>query len=247
MMMKKICYTFLLLLLLPIHLFAQGNNQTIIRKKAATGFLPGSLVVDFGFNVLTDAPDKIDLGFWGSKLFNVYYFYDLPLGKSNFTVRPSIGLGLESYKFKNDYTLTRADDTRKPMFEPASKVFPQAEEIKKSKLYTNYVDFPLEVRLNSNRKNRRKGFFIALGGKIGVLFNSHTKVSYREDNQKKKSKTKEEFALNPVRYGVYGKIGVGKLGLFYSHTLSTLFEQDKGPNKTNDTQSYSIGLSFAIF
>lgn len=245
--MKKACYTFLLLLILPTYIFAQGKNKTIIRRKAAAGFLPGSLVADFGFSFLTDKPDEMDLGFWGSKIFNTYYFYNIHLGQSNFTVRPGIGLGLESYKFKNDFTLTRANDTRKPMFEPASKVFPQSKEIKKSKLYTNYVDFPLEVRFNSKRKNRKKGFFVALGGKIGVLFNSHTKVIYREDSQRKKTKVKEKFGLNPIRYGVYGKIGVGRLGLFYSHTLSTLFEKDKGPDKTTDTRPYSIGLSFAIF
>lgn len=243
--MKINYYKFLLLFLLPIYTFAKGGSKLIMRRKAAYGLLPGSLVANVGFSRLTEKPALRDVQFWGSKFFNIYYAYELHLGKSNFTVRPGVGLGLEGYRFNNNPSIEKSETSIKGI------------EIKKIKFYTNYVDFPLEVRFNLNHKTYRKKTFVALGGKVGILFNNHTKVKVIEKGQRVKTREQRKSGVNPVRYGVYANMGVGRLGLFYSCTLSPLFEKGKERSgcvgekifgkEDNSIRTQSIGLSFAFF
>ena len=238
--MKRVYIVFLLVLIIG-QAFAQKTSSSPISK----GLL-GSLMVDFGFNFLRDEPATVELGVWGSRIFNAFYLYNIRLGSSRFMLSPGIGLGFENYKFNNNFTLTRSGHDRSVALAPASSILPQSNEIKKSKLSTSYVDIGTEIRFSMNRENPQKGFFMALGGKIGILISAHTKVSYMEDGQRKKVKTKETFELNPIRYGVYGRVGKGKFSLFYYQAFSELFQKDKGPDSTNTTP-FNLGLSFALF
>ncbi|NJM25397.1 MAG: hypothetical protein HC859_07825 [Bacteroidia bacterium] len=45
--------------------------------------IPGSFVVEFGFNQPLSVPDTMNLGFWGSRTMNVYYIYDIRILKVN--------------------------------------------------------------------------------------------------------------------------------------------------------------------
>src|SRR5690606_8287899 len=53
--------------------------------------LPGSFVLEFGFNQTLDAPDTFDIGFWGSRFVNVFYQFDKRIGNSKFSIHPGLG------------------------------------------------------------------------------------------------------------------------------------------------------------
>ena len=215
-------------------------TQATPPKTAASPDFPGSLVFDLGFNFLTDAPEDMDLSFFGSKIFNIYYMYEIQLGSSAFTFNPGFGVGLEKYKFDNDVTLAMTDEGT------VLTATPDEWNIKKSKLAANYFDVPLELTFHANKENFRKSFKVGVGVKGGILFDSHTKIRYKENGDAKILKSKEDFDLSRFRYGALGRIGIGGFSLFYYQELSELFKDGKGPEGTG-TSPFKVGLSFNIF
>ncbi len=237
--MKKIAFS-LLLSFFAFTAFAQtterDNTQT---NTAARPDFPGTLRVDIGFNFLADAPASMDLNWWGSKGVGIYYLYDIPIGTSRFRFNPGIGLGLEKYKFDGPYTL--ASSTEGTTVDTLRNV-----GVKKSKLATNYLDIPLEVKYYFSKNNPSRGLRLTLGAKVGVLYGSHTKVKYEEDGETKKLKQKENYDLNRFRYGATARLGLGGFDLFYYQSLSELFESGKAPGGAAITP-FTIGLSIVIF
>lgn len=171
----------------------------------------------------------------------------------------------------DDPTTTTPKEGRFVFMEKASKVvkpFPEKEAKKNSKdknkkeesladkqkkainysaLYTRYADLlMLELRWYKKAKNYKKAFFIAVGGKLGVLWKSKIKVSYDEDKETKKYRITDSFQLSNIKYGVYARMGLGRYGICYQHTLSNLVKQKKWRGKM-DVRPWSIGLSIDIF
>lgn len=209
---------------------------------AQTPNLPGNLEVQLGANLLNNAPSTMDLNIWGSKNVNIYYHSQLQLGESHFTFNPGIGLGLEKYSFESNVTLGRVD--REVVIVDLNDGF--SGEVKKTKLAANYIDIPLELQYHFNKEDLKKSFRISVGGKIGFLFNAHTKLKFKEDGDNRKTKEHDNFDLSRFRYGLQGKIGFGGFNLYYYHSLSELFKNNQGPESTG-TSPMQVGLSFNAF
>ena len=110
----------------------------------------------------------------------------------------------------------------------------------------NYIDIPLELRWRLKKYDPKRSLTVTLGGKVGYLFDSKTKVKYDEDGETKKTKQKEKFELSSLRYGAYAKVGFGGFTAFYYYSLSDLFKKDKGPMGTT-MYPMTFGLSLALF
>lgn len=201
--------------------------------------LPGTLVMDFGFNFLQNAPDNMDLRFWKSKGVELSYLYDMPIGESKFSFHPGVGVGFESYGFAQNVTV------QYPLgADTASVVALDAERyqnVNKSKLVTHYVDVPLEFRFYT--KENQRGLMVALGGKIGYLFSSYTKIKYEEQGEPRTEKLRQDFNLNRLRYGATARLGFRGIHLHGQYMFSDLFQSDGGPQGNN----WRVGLSIALF
>lgn len=215
-----------------------------IRKRAARPNLPGTFVIEVGVNMLQNAPATLETNLIGSRTANFYFFYDMPIGNSNFVFMPGIGLGLNRFKFDNDITLAHGVDADGNAAVLVQELDPAAD-VQKSMLVSNYVDIPLEFRFYANPDNKKGSFHVTVGGRAGVKFTSHTKLKYELDGENIKTKIKRDFGLNQFRYGVTGRIGVGGFNMFYYHGLSEVF--DEGPANTVDTSNVTVGLSFTGF
>ena len=216
------------------------STQATTQNAPASPNFPGSLVFDLGFNFLNDEPEDMKLNFFGSKIFNVYYMYEIRLGNSAFSFNPGLGLGLEKCRFDKNVTLATNNE--------GTAIVPLSEDwdVKRSKLAANYVDIPIELRFHANKDNFRKSFKVGIGAKAGILFNSHSKIRYKEDGDNKTLKSKEPFNLNRFRYGVQGRIGIGSFSVFYYQELSSLFKDGKGPEGT-DASPFKVGISLYAF
>jgi Outer membrane protein beta-barrel domain len=228
--------------------------------------IPGTFQLDFGFNRLTERPSDIKIGFWGSRTLNLYYFHDIRIGKSKFSVHPGIGFGFDRYKFidyKKSTTIGGRDTVVRRLtptlvidqqgntdfLQSASLVYDandSLKSIKKSHLVTNFLDIPLEIRFSTNPYDPSRSFRVAIGGRVGFLINSHTKLKYSDDGETKKIKDEQNFNLIPVRYAATLRIGAGNFNVFCHYNLNPLFEKDKGPDRTSAT-NYTIGISLAGF
>jgi len=244
-------------------------QSTEIPKKSRRPDIPGTFAIDLGINRLTDRPNDLKYGLWGSRTLNLYYLYDMRIGKSKFTFHPGIGFGMERFKLmsSNHYL---SNDTVKytnptlifdglgnTIFAPAANVVYDADTLgqinwsgsystKKSMVALNYIDVPVELRFNTKPEDPARSFKVAIGGRIGYLLNAHTKIKYKEDGDFKKLKTVQTYNLNRIRYSVYMKIYLGNFALFGYYNLSPLFKEGKGPMQTQ-TASYTVGISLASF
>lgn len=221
----------------------------LVQEKAGRPDIPGDLMIEFGFNWVRDHIPGNDFNTWGSRTFNAYYLYEKNIGESAFSFHPGIGIGTDKFAFENDVTLGYGLDSlgsREVQFVPLDSVYGIGTSYKKSQISANYIDIPLEIRWRSRKYDPKSSLKITLGGKVGFLFDSKTKVKYSEYGETKKSKQKEKFEMNTIRYGAYAKIGYGGFSAFYYYSISDLFKKDKGPMSTT-MYPMTFGLSLALF
>ncbi len=228
------------LFFLSFSVFAQEKPH-----KAARPNIPGSFMVDFGFNQGIRKPENFSQAFLGSRTLNLYYQYPIRIGRSKFSFNPGIGASMERWKFKNNAILVDTSNNSTDEFLLASGAI-LFKGIKKSMLIANYVEIPLEFRFDTTPEDIARSFNIAIGGRIGYLFDSKMKVKYKEDGETKILKNKENLGLTQLRYGVYSRIGVGGFNIFGFYNLTPLFEKGKGPDQTTMTH-YTVGISINGF
>ncbi len=241
-----------LIFLTIISVAAYAQTETP-KKMSRRPDIPGTFALELGFNLDLSGPDQFSLGFLGSRTVNIYYQYDFRILNSSFSFVPGIGLSLERFKFGNENTL--AYDPNDPesivMVTPADAGF---SNLKKSHLVTNYIDLPLEIRYSTKPDDPARSFKISVGGRIGYMYDSFTKIKYKENSEVKKLKDKQDFNLTKFRYGLTARIGVGNFSLFGYYNLTPLIEEGKGlsdisadTSVKNDFSTLTIGISLASF
>lgn len=208
--------------------------------------IPGTFVLELGINSALDAPERFDAAIWGSRTLNIYYTYELQLFKSKISLVPGIGFSLERFKFKNGATLGYSGDSVKLLLPSETPITGE----RKSQLITNFIDIPVELRFTSNPDDPNRAFKVAVGGRVGYLYDAFTKMKYKADGETKQLKDKQNFNLNRFRYGVYGKLGLGNFSLFGYYNLTPLFKEGEGLYENgvvNDFQTVTVGISLSAF
>ncbi len=235
-------------ILIATSISAAAQTTEPTPKKYNRPDIPGAFVLELGINRTLNAPSNFSLGLWGSRSLNVYYQYNIRILKSNFSFVPGIGLSLERFKLKNGATLgyDPADDSLK-LFTPAETGM---TGIRKSHLVNNYIEVPLELRFSTNPDDPGRSFTAGVGARIGYMYDSFSKLKYKEDGETKQLKDKQNWNLTQLRYGIYGKIGIGNFSLFGYYNLTPLFEEGKGPGEKSvvtDFQTVTMGISLSGF
>ncbi|PLW99671.1 MAG: hypothetical protein C0594_16815, partial [Marinilabiliales bacterium] len=132
------------------------------------------------------------------------------------------GLGFEFNNYKFDNNIVLVDD-------PAGVTYflDTVRQFSKNKLTTIYLNIPLilEAQIPVGDDEIHIGAGIIGGVKIG----SHTKYIYENNGNKMKNKQFEDFNLNSFRYGVTARVGYKGINLFANMNLSSMFEDNKGP------------------
>jgi len=243
--MKKLTLLLICTVCCANYSFAQNNKAATPTGSTKKADIPGSLIFDVGFNQWINIPKdtvlggaKMELDIWKSKGLNIYYMYEIELGTEKLTFNLGFGVGLDNYSFKNNILIYKGLDTLNNKILIFSN---DTIEYKKSKLSVNYFDIPIEFMYRSH-KEKKKAFIFALGGKIGMLIQAHTKVKYKQNGETIKEKRHSNFFIELFRYGVTGRIGYGGLNLFGYYSLSKMFKKDKGPEMT----SFMLGFTFML-
>ncbi len=240
--MFRILSASFLLLFLAFSSQAQEKRQRIKRPD-----LPGAFLIEFGFNrAQGSTPANFEQGFWGSRTLNLYYQYPIRLWNTKFSYRPTFGLSLERYKLTNNYTLDKqlsGDGTYRLL--PASELgMPNAD---KSMVIMNYLEImPAEFRFDTKPNDPNRSIHVTAGIRLGVLFETHTKVNYSINNESVTAKDAQSHGMSPVRLGYYGKVGIGSFSLFGYYNATPIFQENKGPNQTK-MNTLTIGISLSGF
>jgi hypothetical protein len=243
--------SFVLFIAVAIPALSQNTDNTTTPKKTGRPDIPGTFVVELGLNRAIGAPDEFSVGLWGSRTVNIYYQYDIRILRSRFSLVPGIGVSLERFKFKNFRTLGYLNDSLKLLL--PNELEPELPSMRKTQLIMNYVELPLELKYSSKPEDPGRTFKASIGARIGYMYDRFTKIKYKSDGELYKIKNKQDWNLNRVRYGVYGKVGIGNFSFFTYYNLTNLFKFDEaptGPGPTTDILNFSTitaGISLSSF
>ncbi|HZF63820.1 MAG TPA: outer membrane beta-barrel protein [Chitinophagaceae bacterium] len=201
-------------------------------KKAPPVTLPRSgdhFVIQLGYTMWQGKPEGINTGGL-SRTANVYFMLDYPF-KTNphWSAAIGAGVGTDNVFFDKTYIGIK-DNTDQIIIRDVS----DTNHFKKYKLATAYLEAPVELRFRSNPDNDAKSLKFAVGAKVGLLVNAHTKGKNLEDKNgrsiggytlKENSKT----FFNRNRLAVTGRVGYGHFSLFTTYQVNTLFKEARGP------------------
>ena len=141
--------------------------------------------------------------------------------KKNLTFHTQLMLDINNYRFSSDNILLPKSDSVKFIVADNDK------RITKNKLNANYLVVPVSFQYCSG-KDQKKSFKMGAGARIGYLIGSHTKTVV-DDN---KSKERDDFNLNPFKYGLTFNIGYGWLNFYVDYDFTPLFKNGVAPNLT---------------
>jgi hypothetical protein len=251
--MKK--YTLILLLVLGTSIaMATGNEDD--KKEKKTPDLPGIILVDFGFNFFKEAPSQMDINWFKSKSFGIYYMKTFRLGKK-LTFNPAIGVNFEKYGFTKDVSIgypitslgqpavttgTQSDAVPNTYGDLSILDLSYLQQIDKSQLAMSYIDIPVQFRYYFKGNDTKGTIYLAAGGMLSMLVESHTKLKYTDGGRSQTTKQRDDFNQNKFRYGVQGRFGIGSFNFFYKHYFSTVFNSE-GPAGATDITTHTIGIS----
>jgi hypothetical protein len=222
------------------------NNPKAKPRSTPSPDFPGEFVIDYGLNYFIDPSPEMTTDPWRSPTWNIYYAYPVQINESRFSFNPSVGVGMETFAFSAPVTLVDSSGITVLRNITDLPQFSDADNITYSKLSTTYIDMPLEFRIHSRKNDHKRSWFIALGGKVGVLVDTKTKIKYSESGVRKVNKNKYHYNVSTWRYGALARIGYGPLTFWGYYRGSTLFRG----NKTNNIENpgmFSFGISLTTF
>lgn len=226
--MKRV---FLIFSLLLTYGLAQAQDQN--QYSGAQPDLPGMLLIDYGFNMLMNAPEDLEISTVRSRSIGFHYLYPVPIGESKFSFHPGIGISSHNYTFSENVTLSDGDSTQ--IVELDADDYPG---IDKTKFSIHYINIPLEFRFFANENYR--GFTAALGGVFGRRLLSYSKIKFNDNEYEK---NKKDFNINPWRYGAHARVGFRGIMLTGQYMFSDLFVQDEGPQ----ANTLTVGVTISLF
>jgi hypothetical protein len=160
--------------------------------------------------------------------------FSLGFGTTYFGVVTGLGLEFNNYFFDNNNTIAEIDDQ-------VVEVPLDGQNLSKSKLSTTFLRIPLLLEGQFPHAGRGKRVFISAGIVGGFKLGSHTKVVFDNDG-KDKSKDRDDFNINPFRYGLTARLGYGCFALYSDYYFTPLFVKEKGP----ELYPFNVGLSFTF-
>lgn len=223
--------------------FAQSDTAAQTQRTPSV-VLPRSsdhFLIQLGYTTWQGQPGSINTS-GIPRTFNMYFMLDYPF-KTNPHWSAAIGAGVASDHifFEKTYVGIK-DNTDRLVFRDDS----DTSHFKKYKLATSYLEAPVELRFRSNPNSDGKSFKAAIGAKIGLLVNAHTKGKTLEDRNGNtlisytlKENSKRFFNTN--RLSVTGRVGYGHFSLFGSYQVNTLFKEAVAP----EIRPLTIGLTIS--
>lgn len=157
---------------------------------------------------------------------------------SNHKLNLIYGLDFDNndYRFQNNINFTKNDSLGVISYE---KYNPELPGFVRNKLTTRFLMLPVSFRYESNPRNSDRSFRFELGAEAGMRLTSFFKT-VREENGKRKTKERDDYYLNNMRYGAFVKVGYGPVTLYADYCFTPLFRDNTGP----EFNTFSFGISF---
>jgi hypothetical protein len=113
----------------------------------------------------------------------------------------------------------------------------------KNKFSVSWVNIPLLLQFDTKPLHKKSTLHFSAGITGGIRVNSHTKQVYSIDGKTYKPKSHDDFNQPLLKYSAMFRIGYGKLDLFASYQLNSMFKSGEGP----DLHPFNIGINLIGF
>ena len=154
---------------------------------------------------------------------------------NRFGLVTGIGFELNNFHFDGDNSIQEIDGIIQE--DPLTDM-----SLSKSKLTTTFLNVPLLLELQLGPEKRNKRIHLS-GGVIGGLkLGSHTKIVYQDEGKKKKLKDRDDYNINPLRYGLTLRAGYRNAEIYGTYYPTPFFEKNKGP----ELYPFNVGLSLGF-
>ncbi|PLX22634.1 MAG: hypothetical protein C0599_05960 [Salinivirgaceae bacterium] len=155
----------------------------------------------------------------------------VPIVKNRLGLVTGLGFTWNNYHLDNKQLLLQNDGDSLYAIEDTVASY------SKNKLNAVFVNVPLMLEFQQPIGN--KDFWIAVGGYAGVKIGSSTKL---KTNDGDKTKTRKDFHMNTLRYGLRAQVGFENFGVYCNYSLQSLFKKNEGP----ELYPISLGVTLAF-
>lgn len=175
----------------------------------------------------------MDLKVANSLEFN-FNFAEKSLGiiKNYVGIVTGLGLQYQNYRFADDFSLTKTDN--------GITAEPVEMELYKNRLSIWHLNLPLMLEFQIPVYGENTRIKLAAGVIGGLRIGSRQVQKYMVNDEKQKTKIRDDFYLRSFNYGFTARVGYGDVALFANYYPQTLFENCKGP----EIYPITIGLHF---
>jgi len=147
-----------------------------------------------------------------------------------------IGIGWNNYRFGNEKVLIKGSHSVD--FVPVD-----VQGMRQNRLTVTWLNVPFMMEYQGGGHRGRKTFYLSAGLNVGARIGSYSKQVYFPNNDREKRRTRDDFFLNPFRYDLQARVGIGSVGLFASYSLNGLFRDNRGPQ----LHPFSVGVLLVNF
>lgn len=146
----------------------------------------------------------------------------IPLVKKHMTLVTGLGFEFNNYYFDNNYVIT-----------PDTGLFVATQvpgpEFDRNKLSVSWVRIPLLLQFDSKANKHGGTFHFSLGAIGAMRMCSTTRQRWDVEETVFRTRTRDDFNLNPFKADATVRIGYGYLNLFVNYSLTSMFKKTVAP------------------
>jgi opacity protein-like surface antigen len=196
--------------------------------------------IDLGLSTLTDngsftlspANQVLESSIWKSNNFGFEFFQMGYRFNHYFKVYLGTGIDWTHFRLKKDVTI----QPDQPKFIANTETI----SFDKNRFSSTYLRVPLSLQFRTKDDVKGKKIYFVVGPEIGLLINGKVK---QISNEKGKQKVKDDFNLNPVRYGASARFGYGDFGIYTKYYANDFFADNQGPKNLKNI-AFGVMLGF---
>ena len=217
--------------------FSQTNPDW---KKKKLDRSADHLMVQLTFDAWGGAPDSIKNRMGGlSRGAGIAFMLDKPFKSDpRWSIAFGLGINASNIFFKKTSVDVKVNSIKLPF-----RNLDTLDHFKKYKLVTAFVEVPIELRYVFSPEKEDKSLKVAIGAKIGLLLDAHTKGKTLQNKSgatinSYKLKEKENTFFNSSRIVATARVGLGHFSLIANYQITSLIKDVAGPS----IRPYQIGL-----
>lgn len=191
-----------------------------------------STYTDNGSFTLSPANSYLERETWKSSNFGFEFFQMGYRFNSYFKIYAGAGLDWNHMRLKQNITF----QPDQPVVTPVTETI----DFKKNRFSSQYLRIPLSFQLRTADDRKGNKVYFVFGPEVGFLLNGKQKQVSSEEG---KNKYKDDFNLNPFRYGAFARLGYDDLGVYIKYYGNDVFAKDQGPA---DFKNISFGLTLGF-